>query len=179
MAAEPNQHQENEESNLKQSLVVVVMVPFLVQSHLNQLFQLLGIISSYNIPIHFVTSDIHNRQVKSRFHGSNFNFTKIHFHGFPIPSFPSLPPNHDPITKFPLHLMPSFEASMQLQQPIADLLNSLSPTAKRLVVVHDGLIASVVQDFSSIANAEAYAFHSNSAFNSLSYICDAMGKDVQ
>ncbi|KAL5546356.1 hypothetical protein UlMin_006043 [Ulmus minor] len=178
--AKPNQHQENDKNSNKQSPVAVVMVPCPAQSHLNQLLRLSCIISSYNIPVHFVTSDIHNRQVKSRFQGFNFNFTKIHFHGFPIPSFPSPPPNFDPLTKFPLHGMPFFYAFTQLQQPVSDLLNSLSPTAERLVVVHDVLMASVVQDFSSIANSEAYAFHSSSAL-SLSRICDALGlgKDTQ
>ncbi|GMP86724.1 hypothetical protein CsSME_00039397 [Camellia sinensis var. sinensis] len=48
-----NQHQTHDLSSSKQAQVVVIMVPFPAQSHLNQLLQLSCLISSYNIPVHY------------------------------------------------------------------------------------------------------------------------------
>ncbi|EXB39081.1 hypothetical protein L484_016551 [Morus notabilis] len=143
--------------NSPSSSVVVVMVPFPVQSHLNQLLQLSHIISSYNIPVHYVGSSLNNSQVKSRASRA-LNDTKrsIHFHDFPIPHFPSPLPNE---TKFPSHLLPSFQAALNLRQPFANLLTLLSKTATRIVLIHDRLMASVVQDATSFPNTEAYVFH--------------------
>lgn len=47
---------------------------------------------------------------------------------------------------------------------MAKLLRALSHTARRLVVIYDILITSVVQDVVSIPNAEAYMFRPLSAF---------------
>ncbi|KAH7842906.1 hypothetical protein Vadar_010361 [Vaccinium darrowii] len=54
----------------KQAEVVVIVVPFPCQSHLNQLLHLSCLISSHNIPIHYATTATHLRQVKLRFNNT-------------------------------------------------------------------------------------------------------------
>ncbi|PON53927.1 UDP-glucuronosyl/UDP-glucosyltransferase [Parasponia andersonii] len=147
------------------SSVVVVIIPFLAQSHLNQLLQLAQVVSSYDIPVHYVASALHNSQVKSRASNTTLHHsTKIQFHDFPIPALHSPPPNPYSKTKFPEHLIPCFEASTRLREPVTALLQTLSTTAKRLVVIHDVAVASVVQEVVSLPNAEAYSFSCYSAF---------------
>lgn len=144
-------------SSSKQS-VVVVMVPLPLQSHLNQLLQFSHVVSSYDIPVHYVSSALKNSQVKSRASNPLHNLTKIHFHDFEIPLSPSDPPEYQ---------MPFGEQMRRLSQPIASLLRSLSPTFKRLVVIHDVSISSVVKDVASLPKVECYAFSCCSAFNAL------------
>ena len=127
--------------------------------NLNQFSQLSHLISCYNILVHYVGSAIHNRQVKLQAHGLNpMDNTKIHFHEFSNPPFLSPHPNPHAPNMFPAHLHPSIEASMHLRQPISKLLHSLSPATKRMIIIHDPLMASVIQDAASIPNAEAYVF---------------------
>ncbi|CAN4084272.1 unnamed protein product [Withania somnifera] len=93
------------------------------------------------------------------------------------PYFDSPPPIiPTSIMKFPTHLQPSFEASKQLHKPFMDLLNEFSNKAKRIVVIHDPLMSSVVQDFSTTPNAESYAFNCISAFTQFSSFWDAIGR---
>ncbi|KAA8517139.1 hypothetical protein F0562_017432 [Nyssa sinensis] len=135
------------------------------QGHLNQLLQLSRLISSYDIPIHYVGTTIHNRQARLRVHGWNPLATaNIHFHEFPTPSFLNPPPNPNSSNKFPSQLLPSVLATSHLREPVATLLCALSPTARRVIVIHDDLMASVVQDVTSVPNAESYSFQSISAF---------------
>ncbi|WMV23898.1 hypothetical protein MTR67_017283 [Solanum verrucosum] len=63
--------------------VVIVMVPFLAQGHPNQLLQLACLISSsYDLPIYYVGSATHNRQVLVRANALNpLDIAIIHFHG--------------------------------------------------------------------------------------------------
>lgn len=160
--------------------VVVVMVPFPAQGHLNQLLQLSRLILSYNIPVHYVGSAVHNRQAQVRVHGwdpldVSSNNNNIHFHDFEIPPYPCPPPNPNAACKFPSHIIPCCEASKHLRHPLATLLNTLSATARRVVVIHDSLMASVIQDVCLIPNAESYTFHSVSAFTLYLYIWERMG----
>ncbi|KAI3750307.1 hypothetical protein L2E82_20941 [Cichorium intybus] len=146
--------------------VVVVMVPFVAHGHLNQLVHLSSLISTYNIPVHFVSSTTHIRLVRSRLqtsgsHSAGSNL--IHFHEFPTPPFASPPPN--PSNRFPTHLQPSFDAVLHLRRPVADLILSLSSTTRRVAVVHDFLMSYVVQDVKTIPNAESYIFRPLSAFD--------------
>ncbi|KAL7197481.1 hypothetical protein ACSBR2_020093 [Camellia fascicularis] len=176
-----NQHSNHEHliRSFKQDQVVVIMVPLPAQSHLNQLLQLSCLISSYNIPVHYVGWATHILQAKQRFNGTNYlnnNIAKIHFHEFPTPPFLSPPPNPNATNKFPQHLIPCFEASLQLRQPVAQLLHQLSPTTTRIVVIHDTLMDAVVQDSASVSNAESYAFLPTSAFFSLFYQWELLGK---
>ncbi|PSS15686.1 Zeatin O-glucosyltransferase [Actinidia chinensis var. chinensis] len=163
------------QNGLKQSQVTVVMVPFPAQGHLNQLLHLSRLISSYHIPILYVGGATHIRQAKLRIHGWDpLSLTNVHFHEFPIPSFLSPPPDPNASVKFPAHLQPSFDASSHLCEPIGNLLRALSLTTRRVIVIHDSIMASVVQDVASIPNVESYAFHSVSAFTVFLYLWEAM-----
>ncbi|XP_058212226.1 zeatin O-glucosyltransferase-like [Rhododendron vialii] len=153
-------------SNSKKARVEVIVVPFPCHSHLNQLLQLSCLISSsYNIPVHYATTATHLRQVQLRFNSqTHLQNPHIHFHEFPTPPFLSPPPNPNSSSKFPSHLQPSFDASIQLRDPAAALLREISNTATRVVVIHDFLMAYVVQDVATIPNAESYIFSPVSAF---------------
>ncbi|KAL7169077.1 hypothetical protein ACSBR2_034162 [Camellia fascicularis] len=130
-----NQHQTHDLSSSKQAQVVVIMVPFPAQSHLNQLLQLSCLISSYNIPVHYTCSATHIHQAKLRFNDTNhLSFAQIHFHEFPTPPFLSPPPNPNASSKFPSHLLPSFEASVHLHNPMTELLQEISSTARRVIL---------------------------------------------
>ncbi|XP_062117844.1 zeatin O-xylosyltransferase-like [Humulus lupulus] len=157
------------------SSVIVLMVPFPAQSHLNQLLQLSHVVSSYNIPVHYVSSALHNSQIKSRAPNPLHHLAKIHFHDFPTPHFVSPQPTKT-ADNFPIHLVPAFEASVHLRQPFSDLLTRLSTTAERVVIIHDFLMSYVVQDSDSLApNSETYVFHCVSAISRVSFIRDAAG----
>ncbi|XP_057982064.1 zeatin O-glucosyltransferase-like [Malania oleifera] len=151
--------------------VVVIMVPFPAQGHLNQLLHLSRLISSYRIPVHYVGAATHNRQAKARVHGWDHDGAlakpKIYFHDFPVPPFASPPPIPNSPTQFPSHLQPAFDASSHLRQPVAALLGELSNRVRRVVVIHDSLMAYVVQDAVLFENTESYSFHSVSAFATL------------
>ncbi|XP_004498042.1 zeatin O-glucosyltransferase [Cicer arietinum] len=167
-----------DESNSKShNQVVVIMVPFPAQGHLNQLLHMSCLILSHNIPVHYVGTSTHNRQATIRVQGWDQNFiSKIHFHHFNVPPFDSPPPNPNSESKFPSHLIPSFEASSHLREHVKELMQSLSPVFKRVVVIHDSLMASVVQDAANIENVENYTFHSTCAFTVFSFFWEKMGK---
>uniref|UniRef100_A0A803MAG2 Glycosyltransferase N-terminal domain-containing protein n=1 Tax=Chenopodium quinoa TaxID=63459 RepID=A0A803MAG2_CHEQI len=149
----------------KDSKVAVLMVPFPAQGHLNQLLHLSNLITSYGIPVHYAGSSVHNRQAKLRLHGWNAEIlSKIHFHDFNLPPYSSPPPKPDPAVHFPTHLLPLFDASEHLHEPVSQLLQQLSSKFRRVIVIHDCLMASVVQDVRDIPNAELYAFIPISAF---------------
>lgn len=160
--------------------VAVVMVPLPAQGHLNQLLHISRrLASSYNIPVHYVGSATHIHQAKIRAHNTSHSPIKnnnLHFHHFDIPPFESPPPDPNSDSKFPNHLMPVFEASANLRGPVGSLIKSLAETSRRVVVIHDSLMASVVQDVSSVPNAESYIFHSVSAFSVYWYLREAAGK---
>ncbi|KAL8041405.1 hypothetical protein ABFX02_10G163600 [Erythranthe guttata] len=161
----------------EQAQVTVIIVPFPAQGHLNQMLQLSCLISSYSIPVHYVGSAVHNRQAKLRSNGLNPNdVAGIHFHDLPIPPFPSPPPNPNSSNKFPAQLQPAFDATLNLRQPLADFMRTLSEKHRRVVVIHDPLIASVVEDIVSIPNAESYAFNCLSGFFQVFYVHELMGK---
>ncbi|XP_057428019.1 zeatin O-glucosyltransferase-like [Lotus japonicus] len=160
-----------------QPQVVVVMVPFPAQGHLNQLLHLSRLILSHNIPVHYVGTPTHNRQATLRVQGFNPNsITNLHFHHFKTPPFPSPPPNPNEGTNFPSHMVPSFKASSNLREPLANFLQSLS--ARRVIVIYDSLMASVVQDAKNMANVETYVFHSTGAFTMFSFYSEHMGKPL-
>ncbi|XP_028761516.1 zeatin O-glucosyltransferase-like [Neltuma alba] len=177
MASSNQCHKKHSTGEFHQAQVVVVLVPFPAQGHLNQLLHLSRLILAYNIPVHYVGTPVHNHQATIRVHGWDPNsISNFHSHDFKIPPFVSPLPNPNAETKFPSHLLPSFEASMHLRQPVAMLLRSLSSVARRVIVIHDSLMASVVQDATDIANAETYTFHSVSAFAMFSFFREGMGK---
>ncbi|KAI3811724.1 hypothetical protein L1987_21453 [Smallanthus sonchifolius] len=160
--------------------VVVVMVALPLQGHINQLLHLSRLISAHNIPIHFVCTTTHSHQAKLRLQGWNpNNISTIFFHNLPIPPFPSPPPNPNSTHKFPSHLQPLCEATTLLRHPVTSLLRKLSPTTHRLIVIHDSLMGSVVQDFVSLPNAESYTFHSVSAFSIALYTSENVGEQIR
>ncbi|KAF4381487.1 hypothetical protein G4B88_029842 [Cannabis sativa] len=154
-------------SSSSSSPVVVLMVPFLAQSHLNYLLQFAHIISSYKIPTHYITSTLHNSQIKSRAPNPLHQLTQIQFHPYPL----QFPPPTSSKTKFPNTLIPCFEALTQLHKPVSNLLHSLSQSTKRLVVIHDVLMTSVVKDVVNIPNGEAYSVNCGSLFSFYTYKC--------
>ncbi|XP_030452813.1 zeatin O-glucosyltransferase-like [Syzygium oleosum] len=156
--------------------VVVIMVPLPAQGHLNQLVELAYLVASYGIPVHYVGSASHNHQAKLRSHiPPSSSPSDICFHNFPTPPFLSPAPNPNSTCKFPSHLQPAFDAASLLRGPIASLIRSLSLESRRVVVVHDSLMGSVVQDAASVPNAENYVFHSVSAFALYWYKWEATG----
>ncbi|KAH7537205.1 hypothetical protein FEM48_Zijuj03G0067800 [Ziziphus jujuba var. spinosa] len=155
---------------IEKTSVIVVIVPFPLHSHSNQLLQLSVLISSYNIPVHYAGSAFHNSQVRAR--ASNaLNFSEIHFHDFPIPPF-----IQDP-TKIPTAklFLPYFHAVKQLREPVVDLLHDLSTKAERIIVIHDSMTSSAVRDVSSIKNAESYIFRAITAFSIFCFVSLNLG----
>ncbi|KAK1397493.1 Glycosyltransferase [Heracleum sosnowskyi] len=161
----------------KDSNVTVVVVPFLAQGHLGPLLHLSRLISSYDIPVHYVSTTTHIRQASSRHQGWDLLAHKnIHVHEFPIPAFHCPAPDPNAKIKFPTQLQPAFEASIHLREPVCKLLNSLSAIARRVVIIHDHIMASVVQDFVSLPNAESYFLQTTGAFFLHSFYWDSMGR---
>ncbi|XP_015877020.3 zeatin O-xylosyltransferase [Ziziphus jujuba] len=170
-----HQHEQQKHENLsiKDASVIVVMVPFPVHSHMNQLLQLSCLISSYKIPVHYAGSSIHNSQVRTRAHA--LNLSEIQFHDFPIPPF--VPEFHDfsiPPTSYSTEfLLPYFHVTEHLRQPVGALIHQLSSKAKRIIIIHDVLTSSVVQDAISITNAETYFFQATTVFTVFCFSCAA------
>ncbi|KAG5242636.1 hypothetical protein OIU78_003598 [Salix suchowensis] len=149
----------------KQAQVVVVMVPFPAQGHLNQLLQLSRLILSYNIPVHYVGATTHNLQARKRVSGWDPDASaNIHFLDMEIPPFHCPPPNPSAKIKFPSHLQPVFNASSHLAAPVSKLLRALSCKARKVIVIHDSLMGSVIQEARLLPNVESYIFRSVSAF---------------
>ncbi|XP_047311877.1 zeatin O-xylosyltransferase-like [Impatiens glandulifera] len=168
--------------------VVFLMVPFPAQSHLNQLLRLSHLIRSRGFPVHYAATAVHCRQAKLRHENDTLllNTSGITFHELPTPPFNSPPPSEPySFVKFPQHLWPSFEASLNLRQPVAALLRELSSSSsvdttttrtRRLVVIHDYMMSYVVQDVASVPNAESYSFDCGSTFCNFSLTCQFSGK---
>jgi cis-zeatin O-glucosyltransferase len=163
--------------SLKQPPVVVAMVPFPAQGHLNQLLHLARLVSLYGISVHFLGTKTHVKQSKVRACGWDpCTDPNVNFHEFETPSFPSPQPNPNSDSKFPSHLQPSFDAVYLLRGPTAVVLRRIADNAGRLVVIHDSLMGTVVQDVPTISNAESYAFHSVSAFAVFLYLWEKLGR---
>ncbi|PON90345.1 UDP-glucuronosyl/UDP-glucosyltransferase [Trema orientale] len=171
-------HHEKRFRRQSSTSIVVVIVPFPDQGHMNQLLEFSHVLSSYDIPVHYVRFTLHNSQVKSQASFALHHLTKIQFHDFPAPRFPSSPPNQRVTkTEFLKSRLSFLKAITSLRKPIAALFRSLSPTARRLVVVYDTLMTSVVKDVFSLPNAEAYSFDSASALSCFAFTCDFLRKN--
>ncbi|OVA18488.1 UDP-glucuronosyl/UDP-glucosyltransferase [Macleaya cordata] len=155
--------------------VVVVVVPLPAQSHLNQLLNFSRLVSERGIPVHYVGSATHNRQAKHRVQGWDpARISNIQFHDFPLP-FHKPPPDPNALNQWATHLLPTFEAAhLNFREPLAELLRSLSLTARRVVVVHDSLMAFAAKEASSIPNGEAYYINTGSAFCVLFFKWEAL-----
>ncbi|KAK4375895.1 hypothetical protein RND71_006572 [Anisodus tanguticus] len=166
--------QSHDQIDFIEKQVAVVMVPFPVQGHLNQLLHLSRLISPYNIPIHYIGFEEHIKQAKLRVHGwdLNVNSTNIYFQEFPMPSSLNV---SSQISR--TELMTSlFNASLQLREPFFTFLKEMSPKFRTVVIIYDSLMTCTVQDVRLVHNMEAYCFHSTSAFNSYSFIWDVITK---
>ncbi|XP_073149483.1 zeatin O-xylosyltransferase-like [Henckelia pumila] len=170
-------HQENDYCTITEpTQVVVMMVPFPGHGHLNVFLQLSCIISRYQIPVHYLSSAIHIRQAKARVNGLNpSDVANIQFHDIPTPSFASPSPDPNSSNKFPSQLQPAFDATLQQREPVGDYMKDLSSKYKRVIVIHDVVMAYVVQDVALISNAESYALHCISAFSQATLVWDQMG----
>ncbi|KAL1555345.1 cis-zeatin O-beta-D-glucosyltransferase [Salvia divinorum] len=153
------------------------MVPFPAQGHLNQMLQLSCYISSYGIPVHYAGSAVFNHQARLRVNSLNpTDVDKINFHDLPVKPFASPPPVPNPSKKFPTHLQPAWDAAMSMAGPLGELMRSLSVKHRRVIVIHDPLIGSVVKDVAAIPNAESYGFICLSAYCQLKFVLERMGK---
>ncbi|KAH6820638.1 hypothetical protein C2S53_011108 [Perilla frutescens var. hirtella] len=171
-------HQKNEGTTTatKQAPVAVVTVPLTAQGHLNQMLQFSCLISSYGLPVYYVGSAVHNRQARHRVNAiTPQNLVQINFHDFPTPPFLSPPPNPNSTNKYPAQLQPAMDATLSLRRPMADFLKNMAEKFKRVVVVHDPLMAVVIQDVAEIHNAESYAFNCISAFSQITIMCGFLG----
>ncbi|KAL0428522.1 UNVERIFIED_CONTAM: Zeatin O-xylosyltransferase [Sesamum latifolium] len=91
MGSLSNQQSQHDDEMTSMEQVAVIMVPFAAQGHLNQLMQLSCLISSYALPVFYISSATHIRQARVRVNGLNpLDLAKIHFHDIPIPPFASL-----------------------------------------------------------------------------------------
>ncbi|KAL5708306.1 cis-zeatin O-beta-D-glucosyltransferase [Ranunculus cassubicifolius] len=149
--------------------VAVVMVPLPAQGHLNQLLHLTRIISTRGLPVHFTGSATHNRQAKDRVHGWDpSTISNIYFNDFELPV---IDPNLKNKSTDPL--LPTFKAAAKFREPLGVLIRSLSSSYKRVVVVHDSLMAFAAEEASFVSNAEAY--FPTSAFAVIHCIWVALG----
>ncbi|KZV38320.1 zeatin O-glucosyltransferase-like [Dorcoceras hygrometricum] len=157
--------------------VVVLMVPFSSQGHLNQLLHLSCLISTQGVEVHYISTAAHCRQARRRVQGrDHVAISNIVFHEYTSLSFQSPPPDPHASVKFPSHLQPLFEASLLLREPVGELIRSLSATSRRLVIIHDSMMGSVIQDFVHLPNAESYTFHSVSAFSIFFFLWEKKGR---
>ncbi|GMY21357.1 zeatin O-glucosyltransferase-like [Fagus crenata] len=107
------------------------------------------------------------------------SFSNLHFRELTIPPFLCPQPNPNSKNKFPSHLQPLFNSSLHLREPITALLRELSSEARRIIVINDSMMASVVQDVVTIPNAKSYTFDSVSAFACFLYKWESMGKNLE
>ncbi|KAJ8570393.1 hypothetical protein K7X08_037365 [Anisodus acutangulus] len=179
--AENNTRKSHGQNGAQDAQVAVVMVPLSAQGHLNQLLHLSRIITSYNIPVHYVGATTHIRQAKSRVHGFDpLTAKNLHFHEFSTPPFENPLPNPNASNKFPNQLIPSWYAAVHLREPVCSLVRQLLGTNhRRVVVIYDSMMTWVVEDVPSIPNAECYRFNSISAFHTFSLIWETKGKPFQ
>ncbi|KAL0428527.1 UNVERIFIED_CONTAM: Zeatin O-glucosyltransferase [Sesamum latifolium] len=175
MGSLSNQQSQHDDEMTSMEQVAVIMVPFAAQGHLNQLMQLSCLISSYALPVFYISSATHIRQARVRVNGLNpLDLAKIHFHDIPIPPFASPPPDPNSSSRFPEQLQPAWDASLSLRQPFAAYLHEMSQKFRRVIVVHDSMMAAVVQDVISIHNAESYAFNCIPAFSQAFFVVEGL-----
>ncbi|GMN55376.1 hypothetical protein TIFTF001_024498 [Ficus carica] len=119
-------------------------------------YPLSRLVSAYDIQVHYIAAATNIRQAKLRVHGWNPNSSpKIYFHDISVPPFPCPPPDPTDPIKFPSQILSSIYATPP------------SP------------LSSVVQDVASIQNAEAYPFHSISAFATFLYSWEGMEMQLE
>ncbi|KAJ0099684.1 hypothetical protein Patl1_20460 [Pistacia atlantica] len=76
-------------------------------------------------------------------------------------------------------MQPCFDDSKHLRQPLSQLLRNLSSRVRKVIVIHDSMMGSVIQEVRLIPNIESYSFHSVSAFTVYLYIVETMGNSIE
>ncbi|VAH50604.1 unnamed protein product [Triticum turgidum subsp. durum] len=141
--------------------VAVVAVPFPAQGHLNQLLHLSLQLASRRVDVHYAAPAQHIGQARARVHGwGEEALRSIQFHDLGIPSYVSPPPDPTADSPFPSHLMPMFKAYIAgARAPLAAILDKLSGSYRRIVVVHDPINAFAAEEAARLPNGEALGLH--------------------
>ncbi|KAL6652257.1 hypothetical protein ACP70R_011182 [Stipagrostis hirtigluma subsp. patula] len=141
--------------------IAVVAVPFPAQGHLNQLLHLSLQLAACGLSVHYAAPAEHARQARARVHGWGADALRcIQFHELAIPAYASPPPDPAADSGFPSHLMPLWEAyTAGARAPLAALLEELSASNRRVVVVYDRLNAFAAVNAARLPNGEAFGMH--------------------
>ncbi|XP_062184382.1 putative cis-zeatin O-glucosyltransferase [Phragmites australis] len=140
--------------------VAVVAVPFPAQGHLNGMLHLSLLLASRGLPVHYAAPGTHVRQARARVHSWDPEALRsIEFHDLEVTQYASPPPNPTAPSPFPSHLMPMFETFIAAARaPLAGLLERLSATHRRVVVVFDRLSSFAAAEAARLSNGEALGF---------------------
>uniref|UniRef100_A0ACD5YCD5 Uncharacterized protein n=1 Tax=Avena sativa TaxID=4498 RepID=A0ACD5YCD5_AVESA len=155
------------------SSVALVAVPFPAQGHLNQLMHLSLLVASRGLSVHYAAPAAHVRQAKSRVHGWDAKaLASIHFHDLDVPTFKSPDPDPAAASPFPSHLLPMWETySAAARVPLASLLERLSATHRRVVVVYDHMNSFAAAEAARV-DGEAYGLVCVAISNHLAWMPD-------
>ncbi|KAM0908466.1 hypothetical protein ACQ4PT_015438 [Festuca glaucescens] len=125
--------------------VAIVAVPFPAQSHLNKMLDLSLLLASRGLDVHYAAPAAHVRQARARVQGwdaRTVSSLHLHFTALDIPPYETPPPDPDSPSAFPGHLQPLFDAFCDhAAAPLGRLLEELAATNRRVVVVHDSIMA--------------------------------------
>ncbi|KAM0866470.1 hypothetical protein ACQ4PT_042608 [Festuca glaucescens] len=154
--------------------VAFVAVPFPAQGHLNQLMHLSLLVASRGLSVHYAAPAAHVRQAQSRVHGWDAKaLASIHFHHLDVPTYDSPAPDPAAASPFPSHLMLMWESFTDAARaPLAVLLDRLSATHRRVVVVHDKLSAFAAVEAARLSNGEAFGLQCAAISYSLTRLLD-------
>ncbi|EAY95122.1 hypothetical protein OsI_16939 [Oryza sativa Indica Group] len=142
--------------------VAVVAVPFPAQGHLNQLLHLsLQLASRGGVDVHYAAPAAHVRQARERVQGwDDAALRSVRFHDLGISTYASPPPDPAAASPFPSHLMPLWEAyTAGAPAPLAALLDKLSASYRRVVVVYDRINDFAAQEAARLRNGEAFVMY--------------------
>lgn len=143
--------------------ILVVMVPFPAQGHLNKLLHLSRAIAARGLNVLYVTTPTHVQQARRRVQGWNPDHFAIRFQELPMPSMSDSQPALEKDHAFPMHFIPLIEASEHLREPFDRLLQDLCfSNSNRIVIVHDPILGWV-QTVAAKYGAPAYVFNCFSA----------------
>ncbi|XP_047065928.1 putative cis-zeatin O-glucosyltransferase [Lolium rigidum] len=138
--------------------VAFVAVPFPAQGHLNQIMHLSLLVASRGLSVHYAAPAAHVRQAQSRLHGWDPKaLGSIQFHDLDVSTYESPAPDPAAASPFPSHLLPMWETfTAAARAPLAVLLERLSATHRRVVVVYDNMNAFAAVEAARLSNGEAF-----------------------
>ncbi|KAF0893415.1 hypothetical protein E2562_024226 [Oryza meyeriana var. granulata] len=141
--------------------VVIVAVPFPAQGHLNQLLHLSLQLASHGLAVHYAAPATQVRQAQARVHGCDDKaLLSIQFHDLGIFTYVSPPPDPTADSPFPSHVMPLWEAyTAEARAPLSALLDKLSASYRRIVVVSDIMNFFAVEEAARLPNGKAFALN--------------------